>query len=227
MEHPVVDTPPADAPTAAPDGPLAEVAARHASGAADADPVRWQHITALARRAETQQGLARQLLLQRLQSLLQAYPATPRATPSAPAPAMPGPLAELVALLADATPLPLPPATSEGAPRAAAPASPAEPPTLKSVHLFRDTWTRLATDRRLAQAEAALPDNAGPLNSQLLVHRALRQMRETSPAYLRHFMGYVEALLWMEQAQAAAPARSGPVGTKPTPTKGPRGRKNR
>jgi hypothetical protein len=42
------------------------------------------------------------------------------------------------------------------------------------------------------------------------VHRALTLMRDTSPEYLQHFMAQVDALMWLEQAQAqpAPPARS-------------------
>ena len=55
-----------------------------------------------------------------------------------------------------------------------------------------------------AQSRAALPENAGPLNSQHLVHRALVLMRELSPEYLEHFVGYIDALQWMAQVNEAA-----------------------
>ena len=217
----MADTPQAadDVALAAPEDPLAQVEAWRARGAADTDPVRWHHIEALARRARTMQGLARTLLAQRLQQLLQAHAAADmRAATTAcpPLPTAPGPLAELVAALAASSP----PLQDESAdtPRAAPPPGPAAAPTLKSLHYFRDTWSRLG-----------LPDNAGPLNSQLLVHRALRQMRETSPAYLQHFMGYVEALMWMDQAQGAATSGgAGRAGKESPPTKArprPSGRK--
>ena len=48
------------------------------------------------------------------------------------------------------------------------------------------------------------PENAGPLNSHLLVLRALRQMHQTSPAYLKRFMDYADTLLWLEQADGGA-----------------------
>ena len=71
---------------------------------------------------------------------------------------------------------------------------------------LRSTWSRLSADRRLTQSLAKVPENAGPLNSQHLVHRALTQMRELSPEYLHHFMAQVDALLWLEQAASPAPA---------------------
>ena len=80
-------------------------------------------------------------------------------------------------------------------------------------------------EQRVAEAQTALPDQAGPLNSQLLLHRALALMRETAPGYLRHFMAQAEALMWLEQAlePPAAPPKATPRG-KPnkTPSRGPR-----
>jgi len=36
------------------------------------------------------------------------------------------------------------------------------------------------------------------------VHRSLVLMRELSPEYLEHFVGYIDALQWLEQANEAA-----------------------
>ena len=73
---------------------------------------------------------------------------------------------------------------------------------------FRQTWSRLSADRHMTQSLAAVPENAGPLNSHQLVHRALTLMRESSPEYLHHFMAHVDALLWLEQASATGAAPS-------------------
>ena len=70
---------------------------------------------------------------------------------------------------------------------------------LKAVRYFSSTWSRLHADQQLAQSRARVPANAGPLNSQRLVLRALQLMREVSPAYLNRFMSYVDALLWLDQ----------------------------
>lgn len=82
---------------------------------------------------------------------------------------------------------------------------------LKAVRNFRKTWSKLSVDKQLAQAIGQVPENAGPLNSHLLVIRALTQMRDIAPDYLNRFMSYVDALLWLEQAskpvEKAAPAR--------------------
>ena len=47
-----------------------------------------------------------------------------------------------------------------------------------------------------------MPKNAAPLNSHHLVHRSLTLMRDLSPEYLDRFMSYVDALLWLDQANA-------------------------
>ena len=86
---------------------------------------------------------------------------------------------------------------------------------------LRTTWARLSADRRLTQSLAKVPENAGPLNSQHLVHRALLLMRELSPEYLNHFMAYVDAMSWVEQANAAAAA------TAATASRAESGRKGR
>jgi hypothetical protein len=83
----------------------------------------------------------------------------------------------------------------EGAASAVAPST-----GLKAVKHFRRTWKRLNAEQRLAQSRAALPQNAGPLNSPHLVHRALQQLRDLSPAYFERFVAQVDGLLWLEQA---------------------------
>ncbi|MGF2508849.1 DUF2894 domain-containing protein, partial [Ralstonia pseudosolanacearum] len=80
-------------------------------------------------------------------------------------------------------------------------------PELKTLDYFRETWSTVSTERQLRQALDQVPRNAGPLNSSSLVHRSLLLMQELSPAYLRQFMSYVDALSWMEQMSGnAAPA---------------------
>jgi hypothetical protein len=92
------------------------------------------------------------------------------------------------------------------------------PVELKSVRHFRQAWKRLNAEQRLAQSRAALPQNAGPLNSQHLVHKALQQMRQLSPAYFERFVAQVDGLMWLEQALGEAAARepaSGRPGAEP------------
>ena len=66
-------------------------------------------------------------------------------------------------------------------------------------------------DRQLTQSLAKLPENAGPLNSNLLVLRALTRLRELSPAYLNRFMAYADALLWLDDADAGLVPLKKPV----------------
>ena len=72
------------------------------------------------------------------------------------------------------------------------------------MRVFRSTWSKLSVDQQLTESLAKAPENAGPLNSNLLVLRALKLMQQTSPAYLRHFMAHVDALLWLDQASVGA-----------------------
>ena len=139
---------------------------------------RQRHIDALARRAATQQGATRQLLEQRLATLRATQAeATARHTPQPPAPAPQRPLAGLLAHIQR---------------HAAAPGE------LKAVHQDRGTWSRLHVQHRLVQALAQVPAQAGPLNTEHLLHQALTLMQGTSPGYLQHFMVHVEALLALE-----------------------------
>jgi hypothetical protein len=92
---------------------------------------------------------------------------------------------------------------------------PAPPGELKSLRYFRDSWSKLHVERQLREILARRPENAGPLNSHLLMLRALERMRDLSPAYLTRFMAHAEALLGIDhalgfdvpEARAAAPAR--------------------
>lgn len=92
---------------------------------------------------------------------------------------------------------------------------------LKSLKYFRRTWSKLSVDRQLSHAFAQAPDNAGPLNSHFLVLRALGTMRDIAPEYLEQFVPYVDALLWLDQADSARGA------TPKTPVRAESGRKRK
>ncbi|VTU29888.1 DUF2894 domain-containing protein [Variovorax sp. RA8] len=168
------------------------------------DPVRFRFIEALARRAAAHHGDARRILDDKLVQLLAAYGEDVEKRRGAPVPAAtakqqdppdPGPLAGLLDHIARH-------AASQG--EEPAPGLSAAPGELKTLGYFRSTWSRLSADRRLTQSLAAVPENAGPLNSHQLVHRALTLMRELSPEYLHRFMSHVDALLWLDRANAAS-----------------------
>ncbi|MGN6667767.1 MAG: DUF2894 domain-containing protein [Trinickia sp.] len=72
-------------------------------------------------------------------------------------------------------------------------------PDLPVLDYFRETWSKFSTEKTLRQSLEQVPDNAGPLNSNSLIHRSLSLMRALSPGYLQQFLSYVEALSWMEQ----------------------------
>ncbi|WP_367189078.1 DUF2894 domain-containing protein [Burkholderia sp. Ed8] len=151
------------------------------------DPVRFHRIDALERRAAALGGNARALLDARLAALIEDYSAVvaraeeTRATDDA-APVAPrrGALAALVDRLArDAQ------ADRRGL-----------DPEL--VDYFRTMWSKVRTEQQYRESLDQVPRNAGPLNSNSLVHRSLATMRELSPEYLQQFLSYVDALAWLE-----------------------------
>ena len=178
------------------------IEALRARGAQQVDPVRFRFIESLAERAAQHEGAARRVLDERLAQLLSAHELKlDQATrpqgdvrPTANTDAMPrSALADLVADLGGrATPV------APAMPNAKTPAidSTVE---LETLPFFRRTWSRLSADQRLAQSLAALPENAGPLNSHHLVHRSLMLMRELSPGYFDRFVAHVDALLSLQQ----------------------------
>ncbi len=185
-------------------------------GADQADPVRFCFLQAMARRAAVLDGPARRLLDEKLAGHLNAYAqlldaepeanadAEPEAGADAEPDAEPSALAGLLAYLAD-------PGlnTPDGEPdwnRDALGLRDAYP-DVQMLEYFRAVWSRVSADRQVRQSQQQVHKNAGPLNSNQLVHRALSLMRELSPGYLQQFLSYTDALMWMEQIHAAtAPA---------------------
>ncbi|WP_140631705.1 DUF2894 domain-containing protein [Methylibium rhizosphaerae] len=167
---------------------------RRAPQASPADPVRLHFIEALARRAAQQEGAARALIEARLAELRAETPpvgdtGVPHRDAAPPAPARRTPLAALLEeLCAHATP------------SSTAPAARTADMELPPLRHFKATRDRLVSQQRLADLQARAPRNAGPLNSQRLVHRALSLMQDVSPEYLHRFVSYVDTLLWLDQA---------------------------
>lgn len=82
---------------------------------------------------------------------------------------------------------------------------------LRSAQAFRETWSRICAEDDVAQAVQRGPENAGPLNSHMLVLRTLGLMHGLSPDYLRRFMAHADTLLWLDEASArlkSAPAKA-------------------
>jgi hypothetical protein len=187
--------------------------ATRARDAHERDPVRFRLAQALARRAGAHEGEARRVIDERVAAILQSLSQLPAQAEAARVVAPSAGRGALAALVAHAVrhrgnP---PGATPAAAPKTTPPRAATPSPQVtgaaadtQTVQFFKRTWSRLSADQRLAQSRAALPENAGPLNSQHLVHRALVLMRELSPEYLEHFVGYIDALQWLEQASEAA-----------------------
>lgn len=75
---------------------------------------------------------------------------------------------------------------------------------LKSVHYFRNTWSKLSAQKQVSQALGQAPQNAGPINSHMRVLRSLELMRDTSIDYLNRFMCYADTLLCLDQVDLSA-----------------------
>ncbi|VWB81960.1 hypothetical protein BLA6993_03890 [Burkholderia lata] len=178
-------------------------------GADRLDPVRFHRIDALERRAAALEGDARALLDARLATLLEGFAEvvarageTATASGAVDAPAR-GALAALVERLArDAQ------ADRRGL-----------DPEL--VDYFRTMWSKVRTEQQYRQSLDQVPRNAGPLNSNSLVHRSLATMRELSPAYLQQFLSYVDALAWLEDLAGggAQPEKEAPRAKVAKPAK--------
>ncbi|CAN5738536.1 DUF2894 domain-containing protein [soil metagenome] len=191
------------------------IAAMRARGDHRHDPVRFIFIEAMVRRALVQQGAARRILDERLTRLLATYAeeiecgySADNDTKSAPHPtstvAMSGPITTLIGQLARRA------STAQDSPAAVA------------LRYFRSTWSKLSAERHLSQSLATVPENPGPLNSHHLVHQALKSMRDLSPGYLSHFMAHVDALFWLDGANATGAAAAASASREAPPKKATR-----
>jgi hypothetical protein len=196
------------------------------------DPLRFRFIEALARRVDAHHGQARHLLEQKLSALLDAYAADLARMPAATSAdadhdvdvvadsdsaqaatastTARSPLGELLQRFAGS-------AANDAA--NAMPAQPAQP--LPALDDARRLWTELRSRSQLRQSLQQAPADAGPLNSGVLVHRALALMRTLSPGYLQHFLAYVDALSWLQQMHdddvlATQHKPGAAIGKKPT-----------
>ncbi|CAE6732444.1 DUF2894 domain-containing protein [Paraburkholderia domus] len=209
------------------DGARATLDAWRERGADRLDPIRFHFIEALDRRAAGHSGEARRLLDDRLSKLIEAYAgdleraefkAADAGTGTAASSGEPtrGALAELIDYIASDAP-------ANGTGPAAGNATPRRPayPELEVLDYFRETWSKVRSEKQLRQSLKKAPGNAGPLNSSSLVHRSLSLMRELSPGYLQQFLSYVDALSWMEQMNG-----SGALPAKETPPRAASARKS-
>jgi len=204
------DTPPALAVTDGGTGGWTDrLAALREAGVPHLDPLRWHQLDALVRRTQVAPPDVQAVLAPKLHALWSALSA-----PRAPGPAQP-PATDPQAIR---TPSPLAALTLrlEAAAQARQHADPGgvahggHPTDSPAVRRFRDTWAKFAAEHQVDRAVGRGPDNAGPLNSHMLVLRSLAWMRELSPDYLHRFVAYTDTLQWLEQAVPKVAAKPGP-----------------
>jgi hypothetical protein len=163
-----------------------------AEEATQLDPVGWHHIQVLAERTRTQTGLAQVLLQAKLNSALaqlQARLAAQKKQLTPPTHHTPSPLSTLLRDMA---------APSAERPLSASGHGPMDNPR---VAQFRQQLGKISVQKQVTQAIAQAPQNAGPINSHMLVLRSLGLMRDLSPDYLNRFMGYVDTLFFLDSAE--------------------------
>jgi hypothetical protein len=175
------------------------------------DPVGWHYTEQLSQRASEATGLTRELLLAKREKALsemkarwdakldaKALSSEPAAAPEA---ALPSPLA---LLLQEMTP-----ASDETRPHKSSMPNAwrAESPRIQQ---FRKQLGQISVQKQVTQAMAQAPQNAGPINSHMLVLRSLGLMREASPDYLGRFMIYLDTLLCLDAPKAQFKARVEP-----------------
>ncbi|MCY4744937.1 DUF2894 domain-containing protein [Pelomonas sp. UHG3] len=163
------------------------------------DPVQRRVLDGLARRAAAlPPGALRERLVDRLLQRAEAAPAGPPAR--AAAVPTPSPLTALLALLHSQAP-------GGG--------------ELRTVAAHQRTWRQLRTAQRMAEVSAPVPEHLGPLNSQVLVTRALQQLQALAPDYLQRLLTQLDTLAALAPLQPAAddkptrgaraPARTAPA----------------
>jgi len=182
-------------------------------GADRLDPVRFHRLDALEKRAAAFDGDARALLDARLATLLEGF-------------------AQIVTRAGEAATASEPPQASAQAPARGALGGLVEQfardaqadrrgvdPEL--IDYFRTMWSKVRTEQQYRQSLDQVPRNAGPLNSNSLVHRSLATMRELSPEYLQQFLSYIDALAWLEDLAGggAQPEKEAPRAKAAKPAK--------
>lgn len=176
------------------------MAALRAAGAATLNATAWHYIEVLAQRMQQQTGPAQVLLQDKLQALLNTHQSQMAARPGpATAPYKPAPnrVTPLTALLQEMR------QPAQGGPMGHA----GRPDTWRrekpAVQAFRQQLSKISVQKKVTQAMAQAPQNAGPINSHMLVLRSLGLMRDISPDYLSHFMLHVDTLMHLDEAHSS------------------------
>lgn len=187
----------AGAPVHQPPDVSQQIEALRQAGAHHFDPVRLHYIEQLAQRASRHQGRVKDLLEGKLTQALAALGERFTLAQSAAQDAIASPqpsaarasLGDLARDLAQHSPDPRDGGLDGNTGLRA---------ELKTTRDFRNTWSKLSVGKRVTQALALAPKNAGPINSHLLVLRSLALMRDISPDYLNRFTSYVDTLLCLD-----------------------------
>ncbi|MEM8497925.1 MAG: DUF2894 domain-containing protein [Pseudomonadota bacterium] len=74
-----------------------------------------------------------------------------------------------------------------------------QPNELQAYTLYRESKKQFETDALVDAIVSNDPDAFGPLNPQKLLIRSLESMRELSPHYLNRFVGYIDTLVRLEE----------------------------
>ena len=176
------------------------------------DPVGWHYTEQLSQRASEATGLTRDLLLAKLETALSEMNARWDAkwdakklsgeADAALEADLPSPLAQLLQEMK--------PASDETRPHKSSMPNAwrAESPRIQQ---FRKQLGQISVQKQVSQAMAQAPQNAGPINSHMLVLRSLGLMREASPDYLGRFMVYLDTLLCLDAPKAQFKARVEPT----------------
>lgn len=165
-------------------------------GAQRLDPVRFQYLATLAQRLPTQTPGVALILANKLSAGLSDYEqrlslaesGSKRTLPPS-APTL-SPLADLNRYIQTLSSDNVDPVSHQAH---------QQPTEMKSVRAFSEVWSKIAAEHQVDAAFGRGPENAGPLNSHMLVLRSLELMRALSPDYLRRFLSHADSLLWIEQ----------------------------
>ena len=82
---------------------------------------------------------------------------------------------------------------------ASAPPPPPRQRELSALRQLRHQRQAHRARQRIDDAITQTPSDAGPLNSHRLVTRSIETLRELSPAYLEHFVNYLDTLMSLEK----------------------------
>ena len=172
---------------------LPDLDALRAAGAARVDAVGWHYIETLASRTQAQSGPARLLLQAKLQEVMLRFETRmaknqPDAV-QAPARMLPSPMATLLQDI-----------RQKNASQVSGQTTGSQEAENPRIQAFKKQLNKISVQKQVTQAMAQAPQNAGPINSHMLVLRSLGLMRDLSPDYLNRFMAHVGTLLCLEEA---------------------------